>query len=394
MQRLRVCAGHFAELGWESHVLCVDHRQIGREIDESLHETIPADLPITRVGAIPRLPGFSAIGLRALITLGSAGAKLLKTHKFDLVLVSTTAFPVMYLAARWARRYNVPYVLDFQDPWGVFPFEARQFLRQDPKSRMMQWLHRQLERPTIQGVGGLVAVNQRYVDSLQEHYDIDVPYLVQPFPYSELDFEVIARRNQVRTSGSVDRDDAINGVCLGRIPDSMGAQLRCLFALLRQSRSELGSSALSLRFTGTTYDASEQSCVSRLLEEFDLQSLVSESAQRISYLESLAEMKNADVLLLLGSSDTSYLPSKVTQYLASGRPIVLVADRTSQLYQQIGTYPGVLAIDSGRPPAAGFNLSADVADLVRTSDYGPRGALEAKVATTQLTKLFDQVICG
>ena len=391
MQRVRVCAGYLPDFGWEPHVLCVDSITVGRERDEALGQTVPTDLPVTTVGALPRLPGFNAIGLRAYAALAAAGARLLETNRFDLVFVSTTAFPVMHLAARWREKYGVPFVLDFQDPWGIFPDEAQQFLSTDLKSRIMQGIHQRLERATVTRADALVAVSQRYIDTLQQHYGLSTPALVQPFPYCARDFDVAGE------PGRTDAADTIRCICLGRIPDAMREQLRRLLSHVRQqvdtAESCAGEQALSLQFIGTTYDTSQTSCIAGLVTEFDLQGSVSESTSRISYLASLAEMKRADVLVLPGSSDTSYLPSRVTQYLASGRPIVLVADGVSQLYQRVAACDGVLAIDSSQAPIEGFDFHRSLTDLLRVKDYGPRGALEARTATEQLTSLFDRVMC-
>ncbi|WP_088889460.1 hypothetical protein [Leptolyngbya ohadii] len=44
---------------------------------------------------------------------------MLASQRFDLVFFSSTIFPVMILGDRWQRRFRVPYILDFQDPWRV-----------------------------------------------------------------------------------------------------------------------------------------------------------------------------------------------------------------------------------------------------------------------------------
>lgn len=405
MQRLRVCVGHFRAFGWEPHVLCVDDRYIGREVDELLVKTVLNDVSVTKVGAFSGFPGLSAIGIRAFHSLGRAGARLIEEERFDLVFVSTTAFPVMYLARRWGKKYGVPYVLDFQDPWGVFPKEANQFLRRNLKSRLVQKLHRMIEGPTVSEADGLVAVSHRYIETLQEHYRVTSKSLVQPIPFSNRDFEVArevagelnrelnGKRNEeqnraLRRSGS---DQAIRCVFLGRVPDAMRAQLKRLMLLVKANLNQAGSELPLIRFIGTTYQPGETTLVSEMVQHYQLDEQVQETTGRISYMESLAEMKRADVLLLLGSSDSSYLPSKVTPYLASGRPVLLLANAESQLYRELATREGVLAIDASSPPGESFDLQQELTQLLRVSDYGPRGALEAEEATCQLVSLFELV---
>lgn len=413
MQRLRVCVGHFRTFGWEPHVLCVDDQYIGRESDHLLEKTIPTDVAVTKVGALSGLPGVNAIGIRAFHSLGHAGARLLEKERFDLVFVSTTAFPVMYLARRWGKKYGVPYVLDFQDPWGVFPKEAGQFLRKNLKSRLVQKLHRVLEGLTVSEADGLVAVSHRYIETLQETYRVTSKSLVQPIPFSNRDFEVAGEvvgevagelngqpnnepNSELNKEPNKERqrsenDQTIRCVFLGRVPDAMRAQLELLMLLVKPKLNHSSAGMPSIRFIGTTYQAGEATNVSEMVQRYQLEDQIQETMRRISYLESLAEMKRADVLLLLGSSDTSYLPSKVTPYLASGRPILLLANAESQLYRQLAPCDGVLAIDASSPPGESFDLQKELTQLLQVSDYGPRGALEAEEATGELVGLFESV---
>src|SRR5690606_9831175 len=80
MHRVRMNLGRWRENGWDSEVLCVRPDRAGRAEDERLAGTVPADVEVHRVGALPETLahglGLSAIGLRAWGTLARAGDRL------------------------------------------------------------------------------------------------------------------------------------------------------------------------------------------------------------------------------------------------------------------------------------------------------------------------------
>ena len=179
MHRVRMTVGHYRDNGWEPVVLCVRAQDAGRLTDERLARTVPADVEVHAIPAPPPRPGLSAIGLRAWRQLLGAGAGLLAARKFDLVFISTTAFPVMALGRAWLPRFGVPYVLDFQDPWATFPDSAK--ARPGLRHGLMRRLHRYGEAWTLPQAGGLMATSQAYIDLLQGAYPAlrDRPSLVE-----------------------------------------------------------------------------------------------------------------------------------------------------------------------------------------------------------------------
>ena len=61
--------------------------------------------------------GLGSIALRSLWFYRKKVNQLLKKGHFDLIYFSTTQFPVCILGASWKKRFQIPYVIDMQDPW-------------------------------------------------------------------------------------------------------------------------------------------------------------------------------------------------------------------------------------------------------------------------------------
>lgn len=121
-QRVRMSLPYFAEFGWQPHVLAVKPECVeGGVRDSLLTKTFSDNIPVTYTEALPfkhtRRIGLGSLALRSFPYILKAGDRLLKQQQFDLVYFSTTMFTSMALGPRWCRRFNIPYILDFQDPW-------------------------------------------------------------------------------------------------------------------------------------------------------------------------------------------------------------------------------------------------------------------------------------
>ena len=120
-QRVRMSLPYFEEFGWRPTVLAVRPEDTEGTDDPLLERTLPDLIEIIRTGALPvrwtRRLGLGNLALRALPAFWRAGNRLLARERFDAVYFSTTMFAVMALGPLWRRRFGVPYILDFQDPW-------------------------------------------------------------------------------------------------------------------------------------------------------------------------------------------------------------------------------------------------------------------------------------
>src|SRR5207249_2773993 len=75
------------------------------------HEVAP------RVAWLFRQLNMHSVGWRALWPLRSKGRELLRRKSFDIIYITTGNFPLFCLGPSWAKEFDVPYVLDYHDPW-------------------------------------------------------------------------------------------------------------------------------------------------------------------------------------------------------------------------------------------------------------------------------------
>lgn len=342
MQRVRQSLPYFRDFGWDPHVLAVHPDDCEVVQDQLLLGSVPADVEVERVRAIPlkwtRRFGLGQLALRSIWSLYRSGAELLSRDKFDLVYISTTACPSQVLGRMWRRRFGVPFVLDIQDPW------ATDYHLQNPNQANRTWkfkvtnkINWTAEPWTMQDVGGLIAVSSAYIDTLRSRYPwlASRPALTLPFAASARDLDVaksLPPTNRFFTPG----DGLIHGVYVGRGGHDMAKTFRLAFAAFRRGLSLAPETfgRVRLHFVGTSYGqgANLPRFVDPVAREFGLESFVSEEPQRVPYFEGLRMLLDADFLFVPGSDDPQYTASKIYPYILVDRPMLAVFSRTSSVW--------------------------------------------------------------
>jgi hypothetical protein len=331
MHRARVSLPHFAEFGWEPRVLTVDAgRQGEMACDDLLLQTVPATVPITRTTAAPlwltRPVGLGNVGLRALLPLYRAGARLLRGGHVDLVYFSTTVFTAMALGPLWKRRFGVPFVLDMQDPWVSDDSTPRRPVLRG-KQALAARMHAWLEPFTMRSVDGLVAVSPAYVDTLRRRYARIPADLCATIPFgaslSDLD---VARRLPPPSPLTPPREGMVQALSIGRGGTDLERAAGILFGAIAALRASARLRNIHVGFLGTDYAPRGQGrrTIAPVADRHAIGDVVTEQTDRVPYFEGLRRLLDADLLVILGSDDPQYSPSKVYPYLLAGRPIVAV----------------------------------------------------------------------
>lgn len=338
-QRLRLLLPHLAAEGCSAEVLAVDPAYCSEGLDFWQSEHLPEALPIHRVTGLSqrwaRLPGLGSIEARCYGGLAQAGTLLLRKKHFDAVYFSSTAFGTFRLGPLWKRRHGVPFVLDYQDPW------VNDHYRRHPeisppggwlKYAVVDKLHRLHEPRVLRHAAGYTAVSAAYPAQLQARYlfAASIPSLVLPFPGSAEDFEHLEAipANQLPFDP---HDGLIHWVSIGRGGEDLHNALGGLFeAIARFAPVDLRQ-RLRLHFLGTSYAPSGQGVptITPLAARYGLGEVVEERTDRMPLSLTLATLKAADALLVLGSNDPGYTASKLVPYLLARRPLLAVMHEQS-----------------------------------------------------------------
>ncbi|MEZ5353429.1 MAG: glycosyltransferase [Bryobacteraceae bacterium] len=339
--RVRSFASHLAEYGWRPIVLTTQaHHYREAVLDLEVEKLLPASLEIVRTGAIPaglaRRLGFGDMGLRSFWHHWRALASLCKAGRVDLTFISVPPSVPMLLGRLAWERFGVPYVIDYQDPWRTEVYWRRSPDQRPPKWASAYWLARMLEPVAVKRAAHLVAVSDATHRDVLAHYPdlgrlgaTEIPFGAEP-----ADFDYL--RANPRPNPIFDRNDGrLHLSYAGAFIPPMEGALRALFSAvatgLRRQPALFGR--LCLHFAGTNYAsaASGPGPVTRIAYQMGLASVVHEDAARIPYLDSLRVLMDSHALLLLGSNEPHYSPSKAFAYLAARRPVLALCFEQSNV---------------------------------------------------------------
>lgn len=340
MQRVRMSLPYYRANGWEPVVLAVGERWQDGVREPELLATLPADARVIYTAALPphwsRLFGIGNVGLRSWFFLLWRGTQLLRREKFDLLFFSNTQFVTFSLGILWKWWFRVPYVIDVQDPWRTDYYE-RSGSSKPPGGWKYQFARAQallLEGRTFSRAGAVMSVSPSYLTDLRERYPhfATVPTAVIRFGASQADLAIAQRLPQSPYEYPHDQG-RVNFLYTGASGPVMPHALTVLFTGLRRYRERNPERAARLRFhfVGTSYVAPGRGKASVLpvAKLCGVAENVDEVPHRIGHLEALRLQMDADILLLPGSSDLAYSPSKIYPYYLTGRPILGLVFRDS-----------------------------------------------------------------
>jgi hypothetical protein len=333
MHRIRQGLPYLRQLGWEPVVITVDESYIeSYSIDAILLETIPSDIEIHKVKAFPvektRKFGLGSLSMRSYFHIKKKGDELLKTKRFDLVYFSTTAFHVMALGPGWKRKFQIPFVLDIQDPWRNDFYLDKPKTERPPKFFISYQIDKYLEAYTVPQADGIISVSKGYIDSFLHRYRSLKWYgsKVIPFGAAEKDMEIMKNRTVLTNIQLL--PDKINLLYIGRGGYDLQFSLKILFEAFKQNKQKNPELFEKFQFTfiGTSYAPKGKGIktIEPIAKQFGLDNQVMEITDRISYFESLHLLTQADILVVPGSTDLSYTASKIYPYLLTEKPLLSI----------------------------------------------------------------------
>jgi hypothetical protein len=339
--RVRLLAPHLPEAGWAPTVLTVNASAYEGRLDRDLESLVPPTVRVERADAwsaeSTRRLGFGDLGIRSWTGLRRACHTLLARERFDAVFITIYPTYPALLGPMLKRRFRVPFVLDYQDPWvGAWGRTVGGGVggRPDWKSRWSRQLSQWLEPRVLSAADAIVAVSQGTIDGIVERIPAAarLPHAVIPLGFEPDDFAALNGRG-VRAA-HVDQDDGLVHLCyVGTLlPTGIDTLRLLLRGLDRARREDPAAARLRLHFVGTSNQSdSDAYRALPLARECGVEDLVSEAPGRVDYLDAIALLTRASAILLLGSSEPHYTASKLYPALLARRPILALFHEASSV---------------------------------------------------------------
>ncbi len=239
------------------------------------------------------------------------GRSLISNWRPDVIFASAMPYTSLLVGARLGAIFGIPWVGELRDLWSQYNYKVSGPVR----NAADRWL----ERRTLRRAAGLVTVSDPLADSLRADYEIPVCTILNGFD-----------REDFLGVGEAPADSQeLRIVYTGKIYEGKRDPSPLFQALCR-----MGSDAENIRveFYGAQLDL-----VPSLAQSYHVGHLVS-AYPKISYMESLAKQRSADILLLLlwnDASEKGVFTGKLFEYIGTGRPILALGHEDNVAAQLI-----------------------------------------------------------
>ena len=389
-------------------MVTVHHDYYEEELDWDLTELVPDNLRVERVAALPTEPVriVGNVAMRGFFPLLRRVLHLVRTEEIDFLYLPV---PPHYSAllgpiVNWLR--GMPYGVDYIDPWVQSSWH--------PEERLLNkhWIARRLahvlEPVAVRYASLITGVAEGYYKGVLErnpHLQKQAVTGAMPYGGEKADHRAVA---SLDAEPYLFEDDAdlFRFVYAGALLPDAVEPLDRMCRSIAEHRQLFNSVRLHFIGTGTTPDDPHGYRVRPIAERYDLwESVIFEHPPRIPYLDALAHQESADAILILGSTEPHYTPSKVYQGVLSGKPIFAILHEESTACQVVR--------DTGAGRVLDFDGTSDVGKIEGmfsskmssflnfAGDFDPSQVdqsvfeqYSARSATQKLARMLDSAALG
>ena len=400
-QRARLWSRYLPEFGWEPIVVTGDPAAYEENPDPDLERLVAPGLRVIHAATLSTRPVriVGDIGLRAFHGCYKALASLAANREIDFVLVTIPSNYLALVGGLIHRRYGVPFGIDYQDPWVTAGL--------DPpftKAWGSRCLAKLLEPKAVRGAALITGMAPGYVAGILERNPAVVNSAVlayMPMGMAPEDFELVRalhRRPFLFDPG----DGHFHLVYAGALLPAGVVVLDAFLAGLRALRASAPSIAARLRVhfvgTGTSPDDPQGYRVLPRAKAAGVAEMVDEHPHRVGYVDALNHLEQSGAVLVIGSTERHYTPSKVFQGMLSKRPVFALLHEESTAVGMIRTaHAGeVLTLSEQVMPAA-QEIAASLKRIVEHPGSGAAKmdeqafeAYSARESTRALAHALDQ----
>jgi hypothetical protein len=375
VHRSRLWAQHLPEFGWEPIIVTAHSDYYEEKLDPALLDLVNPKLRVIRTRAIPTKPVrlVGDIGIRALPWHFRALDKMITGREIDFIHITIPSNYSALLGELLYRRHRFPFGIDYIDPWvHIWPGAEKQFSKAWVSCKLANWL----EPWAVKNVALITGVAPLYYQSVVQrnpHLRYRCVTAAMPYGNSDDDYRLLAEAPR-NTFLFPKNDRHFHMIYAGAmLPRAYSVLERLLQALviLRDSRADL-MQRLRVHFVGTGMSPDDPNGynIKPRIQRFGLERWVFEHPDRIGYTDVLNHLVHASAILILGSTEVHYTPSKIYQSVQAKRPIfALLHEQSSAVSVLRDSQAGrAVTFAEGRLPEAD-DLAAALASFVCDPQY-------------------------
>jgi len=399
MQRVRMSLPYFERLGWKAEIVCVDEQYTDLDKENLFGITIPSSIKIHKVKAFPKNItskfGIGNISIRSMWYFKLKVDLLLKSTRYDLIYFSTTQYPVCILGSYWKKKFKIPYIIDLQDPWHTEYYQNKPKTKRPKKYWFSYRLNKYLEPIAMREVSGIIAVSQGYIDEIKFRYTTlnKVKSKVIPFSAELKDFQIA---DGVNDKVYFTDEKKIKILYAGVVGNIMVASITKMLTAFKSLPIEWKENVV-FYFLGTSYapKGTGVNSVLPIAKELGIDNSVVEVTNRLSYFNTLRHLRLSDGLLIVGSDEVNYIPSKIYTYILANKPIFSLLNSKSPGNLILTEYPTVCKTylkDSQH------HINSELHNFIYTilsnrTSYTNEIVFTPEVMAKEQVEFFNSVIC-
>ena len=333
-QRARLWSRYLPEFGWEPIVVTADPDRYEEQPDPDLLRLVAPGLRVIHAPTWSTRPVrlVGDIGVRAFKGCYRVLSDLARRREIDFVLVTIPPNFLAPLGRLIHDRFGVPFGIDYQDPWvNRWPGVEVPFSRAWASYTLSTWL----EPFSVRGASLITGMAPGYVAGMLERNPAVARNAVvacMPMGIAPEDYDLVRRFDKppfLFRPG----DGQIHMIYAGALLPAGVAVLDAFLAGLRdlKERAPEVASRLKVHFVGTgrSPDDPQGHRVAPRAQASGVADMVDEHPARIGYVDALNHLSHSDAVLVLGSTEAHYTPSKVFQAMLSNRPVFALLHEAS-----------------------------------------------------------------
>jgi hypothetical protein len=367
-QRARLWSRYLPEFGWQPIVVTGDPACYEERPDPDLERLVAPGLEVIHVPTMSTRPVrlVGDIGVRAFWGCYRVLAGLAARREIDFVLITIPSNFLAPVGRLIHRRYGVPFGIDYQDPWinrwpGIDVPLSRAWGSYRLASILEPWAVRGASLITGMAPGYVAGMLERNPEVARAAVVASMPMGIAPEDYSLV--RDLDRPPFLFQPG----DGRFHMIYAGALLPAGIAVLECFLGGLSALKARAPDVAARLRVhfvgTGSSPDDPAGHQVRPRAERAGVGDMVDEHPQRIGYVDALNHLGRSDAVLVLGSTEAHYTPSKVFQAMLSRRPVFAMLHQRSTAVDMVRSMHAgsVVTLTETALPAA-----ADMADALQS----------------------------
>ena len=402
-QRARLWSRYLPEFGWEPIVVTGDPAEYEERPDPDLERLVAPGLRVVHAKTLSTRPVrlVGDIGIRSFWGCYRALAKMAKAGEIDFVMVTIPSNFLAPVGRLVHLRTGLPFGIDYQDPW-INPWtgKERRFSRAWASNRLAEIL----EPWSVRDAALITAMAPGYAAGMLERNPgvaarSELAYM--PMGAAPEDYALVRRLGRAPFLFDP-ADGRFHMIYAGALLPAGLVVLDAFLAGLRilRERAPQIASILRVHFvgTGSSPDDPHGHRVLPRARAAGVEAMVDEHPHRIGYVDTLNHLMHASAVLVLGSTESHYTPSKVFQAMLSERPVFALLHRDSTAVamiraSRVGEVLTLTEAELPAPQTVAAALQSFVDHPTYQADSADRSVFEdysARESTRQFAQALDR----